>query len=176
VPYLWFRPNQSTDWRPLEASGPALAIDSQAAAVRPLQAARDAAADAVIIRSDAAAQPRFVLLIPSGLLARVNGAPLPSGIHQLADRDAIHLGDAPPVFFSADARPVVEPYPGAADVAFCARCKSEIVPGTPACRCPGCGLWFHQSEEFPCWTFSDHCVCGFPTALDGGPRWSPEDL
>ena len=48
--------------------------------------------------------------------------------------------------------------------------------GTPAVQCPACGRWFHQSAELPCWTYSDHCLCPQPTALDCGYQWTPHGL
>lgn len=80
------------------------------------------------------------------------------------------------MYFSNQRHPVVEPLPESDEPRFCPRCKSVIETGSPAVRCVACGSWYHQSDEFPCWTYSESCVCGYPTALDGDYRWTPHEL
>ena len=107
---------------------------------------------------------------------RINGAPLPLGIAVLADRDEIRI-DNRALWFSTETRPSIEPFPESSPRGMCPRCKQPIAPGSPAVRCPACGLWHHESDEWPCWSYAQTCaVCNHPTALDAPWRWSPEDL
>jgi hypothetical protein len=106
----------------------------------------------------------------------VNGSRLDLGIRVLRDRDELRAGGGR-VFFSTETLAVVVPFPGAGKPTFCPRCKLEIALGSPVVRCPGCGVYHHQSEEFPCWVYAPRCaLCDHPTALDAGYRWVPEDL
>ena len=110
---------------------------------------------------------------------RVNGLAPPSGLVVLQDRDDIRLpGQVESIFFSAERQPMIEPFADTATAgAVCPRCPQRLADGTPAVRCAGCEVAFHQSAELPCFTYAEHCpVCGAATALDAGFRWSPEDL
>ena len=99
------------------------------------------------------------------------------GIVALSDRDEIRPADGLPLFFSTETLARVEPFPASGARGFCPRCKQHIEPGTPAVRCPGCSLWYHMSDEFPCWTYAPQCsACPQETALDADFRWTPEDL
>jgi hypothetical protein len=118
----------------------------------------------------------FALLARTRHSVRVNGVPLQTGIRVLRDRDSIQLANRPPMYFSSQRLPVVEPFPETDEPRYCPRCKSSIEPGTPAVRCVACGSWYHQSDEFPCWTYADSCVCGHPTNLDGDYRWTPHEI
>lgn len=124
----------------------------------------------------AAGGDTFALLARPALSLRVNGVPLQTGIRVLRDRDSIQLTDRPPIYFSSQRLPVIEPLPESDEPRFCPRCKSLIEAGTPAVRCVACGSWYHQSDEFPCYTYAESCVCGYPTALDGDYRWTPHEL
>jgi hypothetical protein len=107
----------------------------------------------------------------------VNSRPIYMGVKVLSDRDEILLGDALRIFFSTERQARVEPFPGAAEPVFCPRCKREILKGALAVRCPGCDSWSHQTDEFKCWTYTPTCpVCDYPSALDAGFRWTPEEL
>lgn len=118
----------------------------------------------------------FVLLARQTHSIRVNGAPLQTGFRVLRDRDSIQLADRSPIYFSNQRLPVIEPLPETDEPRFCPRCKTLIEPGSPAVHCVNCGSWYHQSDEFPCWNYSDTCHCGLPTALDGDYRWTPNEL
>lgn len=111
-------------------------------------------------------------------LVRVNGFPLQAlGVRVLADRDEIRVADLPRLYFSTERLARVVPFPGTDKPVKCARCKRVIEPGAPAVRCPQCGVWYHQSDEWPGWTYAPVCaVCGQPTALDEATyRWTPEE-
>jgi hypothetical protein len=108
--------------------------------------------------------------------ARVNGIRVMVGLTILSDRDEIRPAGGPTWFFSTETQARVEPFPGSEARGLCPRCQLPIAQGTPAVRCPGCGLWYHQSDEFPCWTYAPQCTaCPQPTELDAGFRWTPPE-
>jgi len=120
------------------------------------------------------AEPDIWVVIGSPAV-HVNGAPLDTGIRVLRDRDELRL-DGHRTFFSTETLAMVVPFPGERPT-LCPRCKLQIIPGSPAVRCPRCGIWHHQSAEFPCWLYSSTCTnCDQPTAIDADFRWSPETL
>jgi hypothetical protein len=121
----------------------------------------------------------WILLASPSAPVRVNGAPLPWGIRVLQDRDEIAVADHPPLYFSVESLAQVEALPETGRRVACPRCRREVEPGSAAVRCPapGCGVWYHESEEFPCWTYGPTCaLCPQPTPLDTGFRWTPEGL
>ena len=108
---------------------------------------------------------------------RLNGAALLTGIRALRDHDELHVDGVGRVFFSTEQLARIEPFPGAERPAFCPRCKQEIDKHYPAVRCPQCNVWYHQSQDLPCWTYSDTCaLCAQATHLGAGFRWTPEEL
>jgi hypothetical protein len=116
---------------------------------------------------------RWVVVGPPSL--RVNGEAVP-GIAVLADRDAISV-DGEHYYFSAESLAEVVPFPVRDRSVLCARCRTEIAPGTAAVACPQCGAWYHQSDALPCRTYAPTCNgCPAATALDAGFRFSPEAL
>jgi hypothetical protein len=126
--------------------------------------------------ASSAARDTFALVAWPAHAARVNGVVLQNGMRVLRDRDSIQLGGRPPVYFSNERLPTIEPLPQSDQPLFCPRCKAVIETGSPAVRCVSCGSRYHQSDEFPCWVYSESCVCGHPTALDGDYRWCPDEL
>lgn len=129
---------------------------------------------AQLLRRTSAERGSWVLVGPPAV--RVNGNPLDVGIRVLRDRDELLAGGVR-TFFSTEALAAVVPFPQSEMPTFCARCKLAIASGAPAVRCPQCGVWHHQSEELPCWTYAPRCaLCDQPTALDAGFRWVPEEL
>jgi hypothetical protein len=117
------------------------------------------------------------LLIPAAVPVLVNGAPSPLGLVVLADRDEIRVPGLPPVFFSTETLAAIVPFPAGAPRGFCPRCKQPIELGASAVSCPDCGLWYHQSDTLPCWTYGDRCAaCARPTPLDTGFSWTPEEV
>lgn len=109
---------------------------------------------------------------------RVNGrAPL-AGLSVLCDRDEIRVRSGVQYFFSTETLAVVEEFPAQERTVYCGRCRQPIKAGSPAVRCPNCGIWYHQSTTpaLPCWTYSEKCsICPHPTALDAGFSWVPEE-
>ena len=111
----------------------------------------------------------------------VNGVPLFAGIVLLRDRDELQLrtsdGERARLFFSTEQLAVVEAFPGSQQETRCPRCKRMIDPGELAVRCPNDGVWHHQHDEKPCWTYGRHCtLCDQSTSLDGTYRWTPSEL
>ena len=133
------------------------------------------AADVLLRRCAWGSNERWVLIAPMRSGIRVNARPVP-GIRMLADRDEILSAGAGRIFFSTERPPCVEPFAGAADTC-CALCKLPIETGTPAVGCPNCGVFYHENDKHRCWTRRSTCLlCDYPTALDAGYRWSPEQL
>ena len=107
----------------------------------------------------------------------VNGLPVPGGLRVLSDRDEIRVQGSSPVYFSTETLAAVESLPASDQEVVCARCRQAIEPDTSAVRCPGCGLWHHASDEYPCWTYAPTCaLCPQPTDDGAGFQWTPEDL
>jgi hypothetical protein len=93
------------------------------------------------------------------------------------DRDEILLHGVGRCYFSTETLARIEPLSEESATGCCPRCKQGMTAGEPAVRCPGCGVWHHQSDELPCWTYAERCaICGGSTALDAGFSWTPEEL
>jgi hypothetical protein len=139
----------------------------------------DGAADASGVSSTPEPE-RWALLARGPVL--VNGEPVLLGARLLADRDEIRIGGGAPMYFSTEELARIAPLPVTARPVVCARCRTVIVPGSPAVQCPAgdCGGWCHQTEERPCWTYpgTTSCpLCPHPSTLgDETPLWTPEDL
>ena len=157
--HVWVRegdPREAAEWSPLPLEGESLAV-SAARLVRTTDAGGG-----------------WVVVGPCSV--SVNGSRLDTGIRVLRDRDELRAAGGR-MFFSSESLAVVVPFPDPGKTTFCPRCKLAIAPGSPAVRCPQCGVWHHQSEELPCWVYSVSCsLCDHPTALDAGYRWVPGEL
>jgi hypothetical protein len=130
----------------------------------------------ILPTSSPGAGPRWTLLAGRGAGVRVNGRPLALGVRALADKDEILAGGRR-LFFSTEELAQAVPFPGLAQPAFCPRCKQRLEPGDLAVCCPACHAWSHQSEKFPCWTYSPTCpLCAQGTALDAGYNFDPAAL
>jgi hypothetical protein len=138
-----------------------------------LRAGAEAAdASPTLLRSQSDGRESWVL---TGA-ARVNGMPLLTGIRVLRDRDELEIGGLC-AFFSTETLALVEPLPHGDTPVFCPRCKQEIAKQSAAVQCPQCRVWHHQSDDLPCWTYSERCaLCDQPTDLSADYRWTPEEL
>jgi hypothetical protein len=120
---------------------------------------------------------QWAVVHPPGSRLRVNGTALATGIRALSHRDELRVaGVAGRVFFSLEGLPRVVAFDGG-EQGRCPRCQQAIATGTPAVHCPQCGVWHHESEAFGCWTYSSTCaLCDQHTDLEGGFRWTPEEI
>jgi hypothetical protein len=145
--------------------------------VLPLAAGARALGPARLLRSRSADGERWLVMCAARASVRLNGVLLRAGIRVLRDRDELQVDGFGRVYFSTEQLARVEPFAPGERAAVCPRCKQAIAAGSPAVCCPQCGVWYHQSDEFPCWTYAPRCVlCPQPTALDAGYRWTPEGL
>lgn len=138
------------------------------------------------IQADAASAPRLVaeagswlLLAPRGAAVTVDGAEISAGARILRDGAEIRVEGSVRAFFSSEELARIEPAPAARSGELtCPRCQTAIKPGSPAVRCVGCSVWYHQDEAegLTCFTYAPTCTfCGHETSLEGGFRWTPQD-
>jgi hypothetical protein len=121
----------------------------------------------------------WTLLSPKHRTTRVNGTPVTAAVRVLKDQDAIAVTGGETLFFSAEKVVQILPYTGNDESICCIRCKLPLRPGTPTVRCPNpeCGFVHHETNDRPCWTYAEGCAaCGYPTDLEAGLQWSPEEL
>ena len=171
--HLWVKGEGRWDARRLEDARLELACGSFRQARNEQQLAGAKAAQ--LIRTGEGGSPVWALVVPRNSEVRVNGRAVFAGLRALADRDEIRAGGQVH-YFSTETLAGVEAFPGAERPVYCGRCRQQIEMGTPAVRCPGCGIWYNESAELPCWTYSEKCTfCGHSTALDAGFSWTPEE-
>jgi len=130
---------------------------------------------AVLVRKVENEKRLWALMVSPGVVAHVNGERVLLGARVLNDHDAIHLAGQRRMFYSAQSAPVVAPYSGKASIP-CSRCRMDIRPGELAVQCPGCRLFYHQSEGSPCWLHSERCACEHPSSLEEENSWSPDEI
>jgi len=129
-----------------------------------------------LIRVDAVGLPAWALITANDSGVRVNSRAVIAGLCVLSDRDEIRLGNGVQYFYSTESLAEVVAFPGAERAVYCARCRELIEKNAPAVCCPGCAIWYHQSDELPCWTYAEKCnFCSTFTALTSGFTWTPED-
>ena len=141
---------------------------------------RSRAGDTALLLSSGSgtdAEPTCWLVLTSGGSdLRINGWPARSGICALEDRDELRI-DQRTLYFSTERLAATGPFAAGANPLFCPRCKQTLEDDTAAVRCPGCGVWHHQSEQLPCWSYAPTCaLCEQSTDLEAGFRWTPEEL
>ncbi|MEZ4586875.1 MAG: hypothetical protein R2909_10775 [Gemmatimonadales bacterium] len=94
----------------------------------------------------------------------------------LEHRDQVRLASELAFYYSTERLARAEALPALVGPTACARCRTPILHGTPAIRCPGCESWYHQSSDFGCWTHHETCsVCPEPTDHRESFRWIPEE-
>jgi hypothetical protein len=131
---------------------------------------------ALLAPAAAAGARTWVLFAALGSGIRVNGEAPSAGLRVLDDRDEIRTKDGRQMRFSTETLAQIEPFPPSERPIYCGRCRQPIETGAPAVRCPGCGVWYNQAPELPCWTYSEKCAfCDQATALDAGFQWTPEE-
>ena len=175
--HLWTRP--ADIWEPFLLDAAVYELGALLPAAVP-DLLRDRCASSVMAglrRVGDDTQGTWALVVAPRSRVLINGARIIVGIAVLTDRDEIRLPDGRCLFFSTETLAFVGPFPASGTRGFCPRCKQAIAPASAAVRCPGCGLWHHSSDDFPCWTYGPHCAaCPQDTALDAGFRWTPEEL
>lgn len=119
----------------------------------------------------------WALLANTNAGVAINGLALNTGIRVLSDRDEICIGGRENFFFSTEVLAAIEPFADVGRRLFCPRCKEELAPGDASVKCPQCRLIHHQSEERPCWTYTETCAaCAQQSDLQSGYRWSPAEM
>ncbi len=177
--HLWFLDPQRV-WTALELEACAYDLDRDPPAprkpLRRLHRGSSSARRVILVPAGDPSDGRWALLVGPARRASVNGEAVDLGLRILDDRDLLQLDDFRRLYFSAEAVAEVRPRAGGERDAPCPRCRAPIVEGAPAVRCPACGVWHHQSEERPCWTYAEICaVCGQGTrSQDARYRWVPE--
>jgi hypothetical protein len=130
---------------------------------------------AAVVSAPTGDAARWVLLIAGDIEIRVSGFPTVAGLRVLQDRDEIGVQPTGTLFFSAETLAHVEEFTAGERAIFCPRCRQPVESGQLAVCCPHCSIWYHQTAELPCWTYSPTCgVCPQATALDAGYQWVPE--
>lgn len=174
--HVWRLMGESAEWYATALDGDVFALEADSP--RRVAGATPAGESSLLLhRVDEPAGAIWTLIVGRGRRVLINGGSTPLGLVTLSDRDEIRSADAAPLFFSTETLACVTPFPASAARGLCPRCKQHIDGGTAAVCCPGCGLWYHASDEFPCWTYAPQCsTCPQDTALDTGFRWTPEEL
>jgi hypothetical protein len=116
----------------------------------------------------------WVVIADPGFRTLVNGRVSHTGLHVLRGGDEIRTHDGARYVFSNEHRAEPVAFPGADRAVRCGRCTTELEPGTPSVRCPGCSSWYHEQADFNCWSSVPFCqVCGHRTAADGTDTGDP---
>ncbi len=124
-------------------------------------------------------EDRWLLITGETAAVWVDGTPQNLGIYHLADGQEILVKGAGVVVLTTEKPPVKTKLPDSETDVICPRCKTEIEPGSDAVICPSCGIWHHEMDELPCWTYehSTHCaMCAQVTDLESGLQRIPEGL
>ena len=174
--HLWFRDEEDI-WSAMPLDGRAVDVTARPPRILPEGFQLGADAVAAALRAGPGAAPVWALLAAAGADVRVNGFQPVAGVRVLQDRDEIRAAAAPPIFFGTETVAHIEEFPGAERTIFCGRCRQPMEKGQLAVRCPSpaCGIWYHQTEQLPCWTYAPTCAfCPQTTALDAGFAWTPE--
>lgn len=175
--HLWLK-NESEQWAvlPLEANAFLLTTNPP----RPLPCTSDtdeSVSRIVLLRDRREGKDSWVLISGVERDVRINGMSLALGVRVVSDKDEIFVEGVGSLYFSTESLAHVESFKGALQMLYCPRCKQEVKAETPAVKCPQCGVWYHQSEELPCWAYAETCaLCPQLTDLDAGYRWTPEGL
>jgi hypothetical protein len=171
--HLWMRVASGWEAQKLDVAQFDLALIS-ASQVGDAKPGKSSSKRAQLIRTEAGGSRVWALVVAPDPHIRVNGRAPVAGVCVLADRDEIRMGGVQ-YFFSTESLATVQELPPSERPVFCGRCRQKIEVGSPAVRCPLCGVWYCQSPELPCWTYAPACAfCPQPTALDSGFSWTPE--
>ena len=172
--HLWFRDDEDI-WSVMQLDG--RAVDVSVYPPRSLAEGFRFGEDtlAAVIRAGAEDSPVWVLLAAAEGDLRINGFAPVAGVRVLQDHDEIRANPSNTLFFSTETLARVAEFPGAERAIFCGRCRQPMQNAEMAVRCPQCGIWYHQTESLPCWTYAPTCAFDpQPTSLDAGYAWTPE--
>jgi len=174
--HIWFR-NGEDSWSVMPIDGHAVNVSVYPPRILPDDFRFGEDVLVALIRAGSADSPEWVLLAAADGGVRVNGFAPVAGLRVLRDRDEIRAAPHEPLFFSTETQARVEAFPGSERVVYCARCRQPVEKGQMSVRCPHprCGVWCHQTDALPCWTYAPTCaLCPQSTALDAGFEWAPE--
>jgi hypothetical protein len=176
--HLWVQSGEAVHWAIIELATNAISLSNTSP--KPLPAwstAKESDLGVVLLCGRCRGQDAWIIVAQPGNEVRINGTRVASGMRVLADRDEIRVAGKKSLFFSTERLANVEAFPGIESTAYCPRCKQAIQLGRPSVKCPGCGVFYHQDEELPCWRYSETCaLCPQATNMDAGFRWTPEEL
>ena len=171
--HLWFRDDEDI-WAAMALDGRAVDVSVYPPRVLAEGFLLGQDTPAAVVRAGTGDSPRWVLLAADGDV-RVNGFAPVAGVRLLQDHDEIRATPSKTLYFSTEALARVEEFPGSERAVPCGRCRQAMAKGQMAVRCPQCGIWYHQTENLPCWTYAPTCAFDpQPTALDAGYAWVPE--
>jgi hypothetical protein len=174
--HLWVT-TEANQWAVLPLEGDAFSLTTHPPQPRRRVDDGQILSSVLLLRTGGVDAPSWVLVAGVRAGVSVNGLPLATGMRVVSDRDEIRVPGVSNVYFSTECLARVEVFAGRGQTLFCPRCKQEIEMGSPAVKCPACGVWHHQTDELKCWTYADVCaLCAQSTDLDAGFRWTPEDL
>jgi len=175
--HLWVR-TEAEQWAVLPLEHDAFTLTANPPRpVDPSFREGDALSSVLLVRARGHEAVTWVLVSGAGSRVSVNGSVIETGMRVVADRDEIRIAGGERLYFSTETLASVEQFAGGDQTLFCPRCKQEIENGTKAVKCPGCGVWHHQTEELNCWTYSEVCaLCAHATDLEAGFRWTPDEL
>jgi hypothetical protein len=171
--HLWFLDDEGV-WSVVPLEGRAVDIS-----VHPPRAmAEDYPEDhlrAAVVCAGSGEARAWVLLAGASGDVRVNGFSAVAGVRVLRDRDEIRADSVHTLFFSTETLAHIEDFLAGERAIFCGRCRQAMQNGELGVRCPRCGIWYHQTDKLPCWTYSPTCAfCPQSTTLDEGYAWTPE--
>lgn len=175
--HLWIK-NGSEQWAalPLEA-GAFVLTTNPPSPVQNLPGAGESVSKVVLLCQKRAGETSWVLVSGRGRDVRINGSNLTLGVQRVTDRDEINIEGIGTLYFSTESLARTEPFPNGTQDLYCPRCKQVLENGSFVVKCPQCRTWYHQSEDLPCWSYSETCaLCPQPTDLNAGFRWTPEEL
>jgi hypothetical protein len=175
--HLWLQ-NDAHEWTAHELASREFPLESFLNNIPERNPALDSApADVKLLKAETDNQDNWVIVAGHGSGISINGIPLFLGIRTLRDRDEIRWRPDGFIFFSSEELAAVVDFPQSDRKIVCPRCKQEIEPGTPAVLCPGCKIYYHQSEQLPCYTYAENCgTCTRKTNLGSGYEWIPEQM
>lgn len=174
VAHIWFRDDENI-WSamPLDRHAVDISVHPPRVLAKGFRLGEDTLA--VVTRSEVRDSRVWVLLVAENNHVRINGFAPVAGVRVLQDHDEIRVAFLDPLFFTTAMLARVEEFTATGRAVFCGRCRQPMQNAEMAVHCPQCGIWYHQTEKLPCWTYSPLCgFCPQSTSLDAGFVWIPE--